>query len=71
MRETTRDPITGNDVADRTVAPYVIEGQGDDALRIYFENESNRQAYLDVEASHPDEALVRAYNGTTGKAMEM
>jgi hypothetical protein len=48
-----------------------MAGQGDDALCIDFENESNRQAYLDVEASHPDEALVRAYNGTTGKAMEM
>jgi hypothetical protein len=71
MRETTRDPITGNDVADRAVAPSVMAGQGDDALCIDFENESNRQAYLDVEAKHPDEALVRAYNGTTGKALEM
>lgn len=28
--------------------PFVVEGEGDAALKIYFENEDNKQAYLDI-----------------------
>mgnify|MGYP001544822426 FL=1 len=48
MITTTLDPITLNDVTDPENAPYVIEGEGDGAIRIYFESEQNRQAYLDT-----------------------
>lgn len=71
MLTTTRDPMTGRDVTDLASAPFVVEGRGPDALRIYFESEESRQAYLDVEMRHLDEALARAYNGTTGTAQEM
>lgn len=58
MRVTTTDPMTGNDVADLENAPYVIEGQGNDALKIYFESVANRQEYLDISMDGPDSRLL-------------
>ena len=46
MITVTRDPITLNDVKDLSTAPCLIEGQGPNALRIYFESEENKQEYL-------------------------
>lgn len=57
MRITTTDPISGNDVKDLAHAPYVIEGTDEGALKIYFESEENRRAYLDVELEHPGQDL--------------
>ena len=71
MRFETTDPITGNDVADLDHAPFVIEGSGDDALKIYFESEASRQAFLEISVKYPDEGLIRSYNQTTDKSMEM
>jgi len=48
MITTTLDPISLNDVTDTENAPCVIEGQGDSALKIYFESEDNKQEYLDT-----------------------
>ena len=48
MITATIDPISMNDVTDLENAPYVIEGQGDNALRIYFESEENKREYLDI-----------------------
>ena len=48
MRISTLDPISMNDVTDTDNAPYVIEGEGHDALKIYFENEDNKIEYLDI-----------------------
>ena len=48
MITTTLDPISLNDVTDTENAPCVIEGQGDGALKIYFESEENKQEYLDT-----------------------
>jgi hypothetical protein len=48
MITTTLDPISLNDVTDTENAPCLIEGEGDNALRIYFESEANKQAYLDT-----------------------
>ncbi len=53
MRVTTTDPITGNDVRNLATAPYVIEGTDEGALKIYFESEESKRAYLDVELEHP------------------
>ena len=50
MRITTLDPMTLNDVTDLDNAPYLIEGQGENAIRIYFESEQNRQEYLALES---------------------
>lgn len=49
MITVTRDPITLNDVTDLENAPYLIEGSGSSAMKIYFESEANRQEYLATE----------------------
>ncbi|MCR4300934.1 MAG: hypothetical protein NUV51_04930 [Sulfuricaulis sp.] len=33
----------------------MIEGKGEGALKIYFENEENKKAYLDIQTEHPGE----------------
>lgn len=50
MRTTTTDPMTLNDVDDLDKAPFVIEGEGEQAIKIYFENEQNLQDYLAMES---------------------
>jgi hypothetical protein len=55
MITTTLDPITLNDVTDLENAPFVIEGEGDGALRIYFESEANKQEYLNTEVHGSDD----------------
>lgn len=54
MLTTTRDPISMNDVTDPENAPFVVEGTGDSALKIYFESEANKQEYLDIELHGSD-----------------
>jgi len=49
MRVTTLDPMSLEDVTDLDSAPYVIEGEGEAALKIYFCSEENRQAYVEME----------------------
>jgi len=44
----TLDPITLNDVTDLENAPYVIEGEGDKAIKIYFESVENKCEYLET-----------------------
>lgn len=55
MRVSTTDPITLQDVRDLDKAPYIIEGSGDNALKIYFESEENKKAYLGIDVEHPGE----------------
>ena len=50
MRTTTTDPMTLTEVTDPDNAPYVVEGQGDNAIKIYFESEKNRHDYLEMES---------------------
>ena len=71
MRITSTDPISGNDVVDLDSAPYVVEGNGDDALKIYFESEENKASYLEIESKTPQQVLIDKYNTTTGTAREM
>ena len=49
MRITTRDPMSGCEVVDTGNAPYVMEGDGENALKIFFETEGNRQEYLAIK----------------------
>lgn len=49
MITSTLDPISMNDVNDTDNAPFVIEGEGNSALKIYFESEQNKQEYLGIE----------------------
>jgi len=53
MRISTTDPITLNEVTHPENRPFVVEGKGDSALKIYFESEANKKAYLDINVEHP------------------
>ncbi len=55
MRISTTDPITMNDVPDPEGHPFVIEGEGENAIKIYFESEETKRQYLDIEVEHPGE----------------
>jgi hypothetical protein len=55
MRISTRDPITLNDIKDVEGRPFIVEGTGDNALKIYFESEATRREYLGIEIEHPGE----------------
>lgn len=61
MRVTTRDPMTGNDVADPRLAPFVVEGEGEGALVIYFESERSRQTYLQIPVRVPTPRSTKLY----------
>ena len=54
MRISTTDPMTLNDVTDTEQAPFVVEGEGDNAIKIYFESEQNRMDYLGMESHGSD-----------------
>ena len=43
----TTDPITQKDVLNPEMHPCVYEGDGEDGLEIYFENEQTRDEFLD------------------------
>ena len=43
---TTTDPITGELLESLKFRPYVIEGEGQLAVKIYFESEETRRTYL-------------------------
>lgn len=49
---TTMDPISLNEVPNPEKHPCVYDGNGDGGLEIYFENEQNRQAYLNMSEDH-------------------
>jgi hypothetical protein len=55
MRIERTDPISGKTLENPEGRPFVIEGSGEDALMIYFENEENKQTYLDIAVEHPGE----------------
>jgi len=52
----TLDPMTLNDVTDLENAPFIIEGEGSAAIKIYFESEANKNDYLDMETHGSDGA---------------
>ena len=55
MIVSTTDPISLVDIQDPESHPFVVEGDGDNALKIYFENEENRQDYLGIEMENLDD----------------
>lgn len=64
MRISTLDPMTLEDVTDTEYAPFVIEGRGDSAIKIYFQSEANRRAYIEMEVhgSHNSEGLKKIFD---------
>ncbi|HSH06073.1 MAG TPA: hypothetical protein VLA41_00315 [Burkholderiales bacterium] len=55
MRICLTDPISGRDVRNITLAPFVIEGRGDGAIKIYFESERNKAEYQGVELEYDED----------------
>ena len=50
---TTTDPMTLRDVPHPEQHPHLFEGDANNGLDIVFENEANRQAYLDLQPADP------------------
>ena len=46
---TTTDPVTLVDVPNPELHPCLHEGDAVNGLEIYFENEENKQFYMDME----------------------
>ena len=65
MITSTLDPISMNEVTDLDSAPFVVEGEGEHALKIYFETEENRREYLDIPLHSSDgtSGLNAIYDG--------
>ena len=63
MSVTTRDPITGNDVKDREISPFLTEGSGENALKIHFESVESRQEYLSIPPRTPEACSPRLHKG--------
>jgi hypothetical protein len=45
---TTTDPVSLRDVPDPENHPCVYDGDGDNGLEIFFENDENRRIYLET-----------------------
>ncbi|MHB8728580.1 MAG: hypothetical protein ACYC9K_06020 [Sulfuricaulis sp.] len=52
-RISTTDPISGADIKNPDASPFVIEGNGEGALTIQFENGENKKAYLEIQTEYP------------------
>jgi hypothetical protein len=57
----TTDPMSMNEVNDLEHAPYVVEGEGAYALKIYFENEANKRDYIDIQRRTPGVGIFTVY----------
>jgi len=53
MIVTTIDPVTGNKVINTKHHPFVVEGSGIAAMKIYFESEDTKRAYLMAQPDNP------------------
>lgn len=49
---TTTDPITGEYLHDLRAKPFVIEGSGNLAVKVYFESEETRRSYIHTHGGH-------------------
>lgn len=54
----TTDPVSLNEVHDPENHPCIYEGDGNDGLEIYFENESNRDEFLAWEHEQDDDGMI-------------
>ena len=61
MITVTTDPMTSCKVTDIDHAPYVVEGKGLHALKIYFENEASKLRYLSSPLYNPDDCFLGAH----------
>ncbi len=63
MIVTTTDPVTGKEVINPEAHPFLIEGEGEYALKIYFESESTKRAYLEHEDDGSADDFFDGYSG--------
>lgn len=63
MIVTTTDPVTGKEVINPEAHPFLIEGEGEYALKIYFESESTKRAYLEHEDGSSADDFFDGYSG--------
>lgn len=47
----TTDPVTLHEISNPEKHPFVIEGRGENTLKIYFESEETRRTYLEPALS--------------------
>lgn len=62
---TTTDPITGENIHNPEFKPFVIEGSGHLAIKIYFESEETRSQYLDNAGVAPTTGSRRGRQART------
>ncbi|MEE9342061.1 MAG: hypothetical protein V3V12_00335 [Gammaproteobacteria bacterium] len=58
---TTIDPVTGNKLHDLEQRPFITEGGGVAETKIYFENDTTLQTYLQTSP----ETIRRTFQGKT------
>lgn len=63
MIVTTTDPVTGKAVSNPEPHPFLIEGEGEYALKIYFESELTKRAYLDHENDASEDIFFGGFSG--------
>ncbi len=56
---TTTDPITGEYLHDLRAKPFVIEGSGNLAVKVYFESEETRRSYIHAHSGHRSAPAAR------------
>ena len=61
MITATTDPITSHKIKEFDNAPYIVEGKGPHALKIYFENEASKLEYLSSPLHSPDDSRFDGY----------
>ncbi|MDH3527329.1 MAG: hypothetical protein OEN52_10950 [Gammaproteobacteria bacterium] len=54
---TSTEPISGKDLGNVEIKPFVIEGKGHLAIKVYFESKQTRRRYLDIEVENPGQDL--------------
>ncbi len=64
MRVSTTDPITLHDVENPEEHPFIVEGEGDNALKIYFESEETKKAYEETAVEHPGDDFQTNLNNS-------
>ncbi len=62
MRISTVDPITLHDVTSLKDHPFVIEGEGIEALKIYFESDDTKRIYAEIEIERAGGDFERKLN---------
>ncbi len=59
--------MTGNDINDMKNSPFVIDGPGNDVLKINIEAESSKQAYFDLYAESAASEVIDYDNVISNK----